>query len=681
MKISKSFGSAEETIKRVVQHSLVVAIGLALILGQTSAAPKASAATTDNPARIFYRFGSGATESIRTIRNDGSASSELAANANIDTRTIATDGAYLYFEKGATIFRSDLLGLNATQIVTTASTPTSLFVNSDFIYYTEWNGGVYRVAKVGGTPTSLITSAAISWGTSGFAGVTANAQNLFWSFYGAASGESSKIFKSSLDGTNPEVVHAASGVNSSALWLDGSYLYLGNSNTNGLVRVGIDGTSPTVITTGTAVRDFEVHGKWLYFTDGSTTIGRKDLTDNAALIENATTNANTVYAIAVVPDIFYSVTYANTGSTGGTVPASPISYVAGSTVSVLGNTGSLVKTGEQFAMWRRGVSSIAATAGSTFVINEDTILTPQWVGGPLEFSATAGGISITQIAFPSVLVSNQSTLTIYARNMGTVPLVVGNTTSGNVAVANMSGTCPRTAGGSIAVYNSSASPTGECTYVMNWTPSNITDSLSWNFRVPNSSLFESIAVTGAPVRAARIPALGVPVATDDGYTVDITNWDGSWTWVPTVATGSVSLGVGSGSVATLTISGLQPGAQTLLTIDAQRSGYASGSTSVTGVANTATTTTTTTPPTTTIAPAATTILSTTTIAPSATTSSLPDPSSADQTTPTSTAVPAIRKSDTEGLPITGSNVNWLYPLMLLLSGLCLLRITTSNSNK
>ena len=207
---------------------------------------------------------------------------------------------------------------------------------------------------------------------------------------------------------------------------------------------------------------------------------------------------------------------------------------------------------------------------------------------------------------------------------------------------------------------------------MNWTPSNITDSLSWNFQVPNSSLFESIAITGVPVRAARVPVLGVPVATNDGYTVDITNWDSSWTWVPIVATGFVSLGVGVGSVATLTISGLQPGAQTLLTIDAQRSGYASGSASITGIANTATTTTT--PPTTTIAPAVTTTPSATT-----TTSSLPGPGSADQATPTSTAVPAIRNSDTQGLPITGSNVNWLYPLILLLAGLFLLRIATWNS--
>ena len=48
----------------------------------------------------------------------------------------------------------------------------------------------------------------------------------------------------------------------------------------------------------------------------------------------------------------HTVTYDGKGNTGGTVPVDGSTYVAGDTVTVLGNTGSPVKTGSTFLGWK-----------------------------------------------------------------------------------------------------------------------------------------------------------------------------------------------------------------------------------------------------------------------------------------------------------------------------------------
>ena len=52
-----------------------------------------------------------------------------------------------------------------------------------------------------------------------------------------------------------------------------------------------------------------------------------------------------------VTPLKYSVTYNGNGNTGGTAPANTNLYPSGSTVTVLGNTGVLVKDGSKFIGW------------------------------------------------------------------------------------------------------------------------------------------------------------------------------------------------------------------------------------------------------------------------------------------------------------------------------------------
>ena len=76
-----------------------------------------------------------------------------------------------------------------------------------------------------------------------------------------------------------------------------------------------------------------------------------------------------------------TVTYNGNTNTGGTVPIDSNSpYQNGDTVTVLGNTGNLVKTGHTFAGWNTvaGGSGTPYTAGANFTIGTNTILYAQW---------------------------------------------------------------------------------------------------------------------------------------------------------------------------------------------------------------------------------------------------------------------------------------------------------------
>lgn len=76
-----------------------------------------------------------------------------------------------------------------------------------------------------------------------------------------------------------------------------------------------------------------------------------------------------------------TVTYNGNGNTGGAVPTDSNSpYSSGNTVTVLGNTGSLVKTGKTFSGWNTKAdgSGTTYTAAQTFTITESTTLYAKW---------------------------------------------------------------------------------------------------------------------------------------------------------------------------------------------------------------------------------------------------------------------------------------------------------------
>lgn len=77
----------------------------------------------------------------------------------------------------------------------------------------------------------------------------------------------------------------------------------------------------------------------------------------------------------------YTVTYNGNGKTSGSVPEDEDSpYYSGSTVTVLGNTGSLAKTGYAFMGWNSKDDGTGAdfTPDGTFTITKDTVLYAKW---------------------------------------------------------------------------------------------------------------------------------------------------------------------------------------------------------------------------------------------------------------------------------------------------------------
>jgi hypothetical protein len=127
-----------------------------------------------------------------------------------------------------------------------------------------------------------------------------------------------------------------------------------------------------------------------------------------AAINSAGTGSYSSASSGVTPvaPVTYTVTYNGNTNTGGTAPTDASSpYTPGSTVTVLGNTGTLVKTGYSFNNWNTATNgsgtSYAPTA--TFAVAADTTLYAQWtlIPAPTVTSIsptsgpTAGGTSVT----------------------------------------------------------------------------------------------------------------------------------------------------------------------------------------------------------------------------------------------------------------------------------------------
>ena len=120
----------------------------------------------------------------------------------------------------------------------------------------------------------------------------------------------------------------------------------------------------------------------------------------------------------------YSLTYNGNGNTSGAAPLDATSpYVSGATVTTLGNTGSLVKTGGTFAGWNTAANGSGTTqaVSSTFTMPAaNTILYAQWTTNnyTVSFDVNTGSGSMTNqtIAYGAAanLTSNSFTKTGYA---------------------------------------------------------------------------------------------------------------------------------------------------------------------------------------------------------------------------------------------------------------------------
>ena len=176
------------------------------------------------------------------------------------------------------------------------------------------------------------------------------------------------------DVTSNVVSITAKNAISPTLSYDSYSVLIGGTLTATLDKKGSDG-SVTYESSDDAVATVASDGTVTGVSAGTVTITATIADGTSHWGNTATSSTITVSAPT------YTVTYTTTGSTGGTAPTDSNSpYESGSTVTVLGNTGSLAKTSNVFLGWSDGSGNNYAP-GETFTISENTTLSPIWKEG------------------------------------------------------------------------------------------------------------------------------------------------------------------------------------------------------------------------------------------------------------------------------------------------------------
>lgn len=496
-------------------------------------------------------------------------------------RSLATDGTYLYFSDGTNLVRTNLDGTAKVTIVAGVTTPEQIVVLGNYLYYSRFSFGIYSVAKSGGSPTRILSNSA----NYGWDGLAATGASLYAANY------QDGLYIAQLDGsggiTGTPAINSDADIKSfTKLLASGTTLYAASNVTSKIWKTedpslarSLWGSIDILGATYNNPSAMAIAGDMLYFTTGSSQVGQVPVNGGASAERlSSTSQFASAYGIVAIPQ--YSVTYSAGSASGvtGSVPVDSSSpYIQGSSYTVLGNTGNLTRPNYQFYVWREGGGS-ARSPGASYPISADTVLTADWVGGPLIFSLTPGGSAITTAAFPNTVVGSSSTLDIYVRNSGAaVSVNSGGTTPASLSVDPSTTTCA-TPGGS-TVYAAGS----ECRMTMKWSP-NAVGPIGTAYRSLFYGLTNQIDFTGTAVQASRTPTFDTPVKTADGFTVNVTNWDNSWTWSPSVSSGTVVAGTASGSTLPLTVTGLSSGSSATVTVSTSRSGYANGDGIVLGAA-------------------------------------------------------------------------------------------------
>ncbi|MFX3636379.1 MAG: beta strand repeat-containing protein, partial [Candidatus Pristimantibacillus sp.] len=160
-------------------------------------------------------------------------------------------------------------------------------------------------------------------------------------------------------------------------------LYNGNGNNGGTVPTDSGtyetGTTAAVLgNTGSLVRAGYTFTGWNTAANGSGTSYAAGATLTMGV-------ANVTLYAQWTANPTYKVLYNGNGSTGGTAPTDSGTYETGATATVLGNTGSLVRTGYAFTGWNTAAngSGTSYAAGATLTMGVANVtLYAQWTANP-----------------------------------------------------------------------------------------------------------------------------------------------------------------------------------------------------------------------------------------------------------------------------------------------------------
>jgi hypothetical protein len=120
---------------------------------------------------------------------------------------------------------------------------------------------------------------------------------------------------------------------------------------------------------------------------------------------------------------------------------------------------------------------------------------------------------------------------------------------------------------------------------------NLSNGTSYTFQIRAKNLFgQSVYSANAlatPLGTQINPTFGPSTSTAVGFTVNLINYDASYTYsVPqfTSGSGTITVGTVTGSIMPITVTGMSPGAIATISIDNQKTGFASGNGVVSGSA-------------------------------------------------------------------------------------------------
>ncbi|MES2431936.1 MAG: InlB B-repeat-containing protein, partial [Bacteroidota bacterium] len=359
----------------------------------------AAGATISAIAANITLYAQWALDNVYTVTYNGN--TNTSGTAPVDNNSPYTGGSNVTVLDSATLVKTGYYfnGWNTAAngsgtAYAIGSTITAIAANT--ILYAQWTIHTYTVTYNGNTNTGgtapVDGSSPYNYGSNVTvlgAGSLVKTNYNFTGWNTAANGSGTSYAPAAT------ISNITSNITLYAQWSIITYTvtYDGNTNTGGTAPV--DGSSPyaigsnvTVLGVGTLVKTGYSFTDWNTAADGSGTsyAPSSTITSIAANI--------TLYAQWSINS--YTVTYNGNGNTGGTAPVDGSSpYTFGSTVTVLTNSGSLVKTGYTFVGWNTATDGTGTdrTPGGTFNLGgANVVLYAKWAASLYEgFAYTAGG--------------------------------------------------------------------------------------------------------------------------------------------------------------------------------------------------------------------------------------------------------------------------------------------------
>ena len=282
-------------------------------------------------------MGAAGTETWYMVSSDVTISSRITVNGTV--HLILADGKTLTASQGITVSSGNTLNIYGQTAGTGALNATGVKVGGDG---TE----SAAIGSVGG-PNNVFGSVNIHGGhiTADGAGWSAGIGGGVNSGGGSVAIYGGTVSATGHDGNSEAIGHGSSGGTVGKTLADGLRVTTGSN------------TTPVA------------------YSSRESNLGQKVVTVEPCTEHNLSNNVCTYCGLS-----YYGVTYNGNNATSGTVPVDNTIYLSNETVTVLGNTGSLVRTGYIFGGWNTQADGLGTTytAGTTFTINGSTTLYAKW---------------------------------------------------------------------------------------------------------------------------------------------------------------------------------------------------------------------------------------------------------------------------------------------------------------